>query len=552
MSDPQESPTVVRRPGDVTGAGREPSAFSAPQWARDVGRWSWIVVGALLVLAALFWAAAAIEMVVLAALFAVLFGGTFLPVVDWLHKHRLPRWLGALLVLVFLIALAVFIVLVILYGLVKQLPVIQENLQAAADSINEKLASTSVDQSTLDSMKTAIEGVLKFATTGAAGTVASIASGLASLIFGVFISINILVWVLIQGRKIGAWASRHVPPVPQPVAYAIFANSARFFRGYIFGSTLIGLFNAAVIFLGALVIGVPMPGTLAIVAWMMNYIPFFGAIVSGAFAVLIAYGAGGLSMAIPMLIIVIIANGFLQTLVSQFALGSTLDLHPLVVLFATTAGGILFGAVGGVFAAPFVKIGLDAHARIKAAGVFGGGTPCTGEGDAPGASAAEAGRSCTARGGRGHRHLGGGPWACSQAETPSKTRRPHAGWGGRYAGTGACASASSSWPTWPAGSHWGSPCRASPSGSQCRAPRPRRCCSRWAPASSASSRSPSPSRSSWCSSARPRTRRASTSSTPRRRFGTGSASSRVCSCSPSPPPTARRSCLLPGVRRRRR
>ncbi len=61
-------------------------------------------------------------------------------------------------------------------------------------------------------------------------------------------------------------------------------------------------------------------------------------------------------MAIPMLIIVIIANGFLQTLVSQFALGSALDLHPLVVLFATTAGGILFGAVGGVFAAPFVKI----------------------------------------------------------------------------------------------------------------------------------------------------------------------------------------------------
>jgi predicted PurR-regulated permease PerM len=126
---------------------------------------------------------------------------------------------------------------------------------------------------------------------------------------------------------------------------------------------------------GALIIGVPMPGALGIVAWMMNYIPFFGAIVSGAFAVLIAYGAGELSMAIPMLIIVIIANGFLQTLVSQFALGSALKLHPLVVLFTTTAGGILFGAVGGVFAAPFVKIDLDAHERLKEAGLFGGGAP---------------------------------------------------------------------------------------------------------------------------------------------------------------------------------
>jgi predicted PurR-regulated permease PerM len=370
MSGADDSPIAVR-PAQVADRRREPSAFSAPQWARDVGLWSWIVVGTLLVLVALFFAAAAVEMVVLASLFAILFGGTFLPVVDWLQQRHLPRWLGALLVLVLLIALGIFVALVILYGLVKQLPVIQENLQAALDKIDEALASTSVDQSTLDSMKSALGGVLKFAATGAAGTVADIVAGLASLIFGVFISVNIMMWVLIQGRKIAAWASRHVPPVPQPVAYAIFANSARFFRGYIFGSTLIGLFNAAVVTVGALIIGVPMAGTLGIVAWMMNYIPFFGAIVSGAFAVLVAYGAGGLSMAIPMLIIVIIANGFLQTLVSQFALGTTLRLHPLVVLVATTAGGILFGAVGGVFAAPFVKIGLDAYGRIREAGVFG-------------------------------------------------------------------------------------------------------------------------------------------------------------------------------------
>jgi putative heme transporter len=71
-----------------------------------------------------------------------------------------------------------------------------------------------------------------------------------------------------------------------------------------------------------------------------------------------------------MLIIVIISNGYLQTLVSQFALGSALKLHPLAVLFATTAGSLLFGAIGGVFAAPFLKIGVDAVARLRAAGVF--------------------------------------------------------------------------------------------------------------------------------------------------------------------------------------
>ena len=162
-----------------------------------------------------------------------------------------------------------------------------------------------------------------------------------------------------------------MPPVPQPVAYAMLANSARFFRGYIYGSTIVGLFNGAVIFVGALIIGVPLAATLGLVAWLTNYIPYFGAIISGAFAVLVAWGAGGPSMGVPMLIIVIIANGFLQTLVSQFALGSALNLHPLSVLFATTAGGILFGAVGGVFAAPFLKIGVDSYGLMKDAGLFG-------------------------------------------------------------------------------------------------------------------------------------------------------------------------------------
>ena len=50
---------------------------------------------------------AATKLVVLAALFAMLLGGTFLPVVDWLSRHHVKRWIAAFLVVVFLILLAV-------------------------------------------------------------------------------------------------------------------------------------------------------------------------------------------------------------------------------------------------------------------------------------------------------------------------------------------------------------------------------------------------------------------------------------------------------------
>ena len=354
----------------VTGRG-----FAAPDWAVDIGRWSWIIVGVLLVTAAVLALFSATMVLVMAALFAVLIGGTFLPVVDWLAAHHLKRWMAALLVVVFLIALAVGIALVVVYGVVNQIPEMQERLDAASASIEDALDATSVPTSTVDSVKAGLSDLAQNATGGAAEAIVGVISGVGTLVFGIFIALNILVWAFTQGRQISAWASRHMGPVPPDVGYEIFAGSARFFRGYIWGSTLVGLFNGAVLFVGALVIGVPMAATIAIVAWFTNYIPYFGAIISGTFAVLIALGAGGPSDAIPMLIVVIIANGFLQTLISQFALGSTLKLHPLAVLFATTAGGLLAGAVGGVFAAPFLKIAVDSYGRLRAVGLFGGPGP---------------------------------------------------------------------------------------------------------------------------------------------------------------------------------
>jgi len=151
----------------------------------------------------------------------------------------------------------------------------------------------------------------------------------------------------------------------------LLANSARSLPGYIWGSTIIGWFNRAVMFMGALVLGVPQAATIGIVGWFTNYVPMFGAIIGGPFAVLIDLGAGGLPTALGMLVVVVIANGALQTVVSQFALGATLKLHPLAVLFATTAGTIFFGAIGGIVMAPFLKIAIDAFARLKAVGLFG-------------------------------------------------------------------------------------------------------------------------------------------------------------------------------------
>ncbi|HEY3207970.1 MAG TPA: AI-2E family transporter, partial [Gaiellaceae bacterium] len=143
-------------------------------------------------------------------------------------------------------------------------------------------------------------------------------------------------------------------------------------RGYFRGVTIVAAFNGVVVTLASLVLGVPLAGTIGVVTFVTAYVPYIGAFVSGAFAVVIALGAKGTGTALVMLLVVILANGLLQNLVQPFAMGSALDLNPLVVLVITIGAGCIFGMLGLVLAAPIasaaVHISRDlARARAAAA-----------------------------------------------------------------------------------------------------------------------------------------------------------------------------------------
>ena len=379
-------------------AAAEPRPFARgfiPEWFKRAGVASWYLIGIVIVLTGLAYALHLLAALIVPTLFAVLLGATFMPAVDWLERHHVGRTWGALIMTVLIVVGAFALLALMTVGVIDQWSTIETQVQAAVDWINETLQKLEIDPGLIDSAKQSLTGSAGSWAQGVFGGAIQGISTLATFAFGAFIGLNILVYVLIGGRRIGRWASEHMGPVPPPVGYSILANSARFLRGYVWGSTLIGVFNGAVVALGALVIGVPLAFTIFVVQWLTNYIPMFGAFIGGAFAVLIALGTGGVKDAIWMLIFVLIANGPLQTVISQFALGASLKLSGLVVLFATTGGAILAGALGGIFAAPFVKIGVDAYQQLKAAGLFDdgpegagdAGATAPGEGGPPGADA---------------------------------------------------------------------------------------------------------------------------------------------------------------------
>jgi predicted PurR-regulated permease PerM len=178
--------------------------------------------------------------------------------------------------------------------------------------------------------------------------------GLTSVIFGLSFAALGTFFLLKDGPGMRRWVDGHVG-IPEPVARTISGSIIVSLRGYFRGVTFVAAFNGIVVGIAALILGVPLAGTIAVVTFVTAYIPYIGAVVAGAFAVLLTLGSQGAAVAIAMLIVVILANGLLQNLFQPFAMGSALGLNPLVVLVVTIGAGCLFGMLGLVLAAPLVS-----------------------------------------------------------------------------------------------------------------------------------------------------------------------------------------------------
>ena len=176
--------------------------------------------------------------------------------------------------------------------------------------------------------------------------------------------------------------------VPAPSPASSPARRSASLRGYFLGVTIVAVFNAVVVGVGALILGVPLVGTIAAVTSSAPTSRTSGPGAPGAFTVLLALGGAGTEAALGMIVVQLLANGILQQMIQPFAYGAALGIHPLAVLVVTIAGGALFGAVGLILAAPLVsavmRISADlAQAMAAAAEAEAGGPEPAAAGAAP-------------------------------------------------------------------------------------------------------------------------------------------------------------------------
>lgn len=349
--------------------GEMEAIFSVPDWLRNAGLMAWLLVGVGLFIGAAIWLLGLTQVIVIPVILAAIVASVASPVINWLNRHRVPRALGSILLMLAIVALATGMLLVVVLGITGQATDVSGHLNEAKDTVTGWARDLGLNPDKAENAKNhASSGTTHSVSTLLDGALHGI-EGLSSLVFFLAMTLLSLFFLLKDGPLIRSWAEGHLG-LPKPMARNITQRVIESLRGYFLGVTIVAAFNAVVVTIGALLLGVPLVGTIAAVTFIGAYIPYIGAWAAGAFAVLLALGGAGTEAAAGMVVVQLLANGILQQIVQPFAMGAALGIHPLAVLIVTIAGGALFGAIGLILAAPLTaavtRISADV-ARARAA-----------------------------------------------------------------------------------------------------------------------------------------------------------------------------------------
>jgi predicted PurR-regulated permease PerM len=353
-----------------------PSAI--PGWMTTAGIGAWLVVGMAAVLGLIGWFFTVTASISIPLILAAVVGMIAYPLCERMIARRVPKAAAALIVLLALVAVVVGVVWLVSAGIMSQLPNIQEHLAKGVSVLTADLAKQGIDVTSVNSAISSTQDVAKSSgaagpsvsgglVSSVAGSLSSVLSSLFSAAFSVFICLMLLYYVLSDFPTMTDWISTHMGHLPVEVGQGVIDDAVNAMRGYFRATTITGFAVAAVIGVTMLIMGVPLALTVALVTFLTCYIPFFGAIISGAFAFMIALSSNGMPTAIALLVIVLLTQNVLQTVINAKVMGDSLNLHPLVVLVVTMLGGIFAGILGAALAAPLAALFINAGKRLSAA-----------------------------------------------------------------------------------------------------------------------------------------------------------------------------------------
>ena len=347
----------------------EETASSEGKWFYRVPlrlvRWgvsSWLILGIFAVSVVIYLGLSQLTSLLIPLVVAVVIGMLFSPVVDRLTRTGLAPFVAASLVLIGLVAITALSIFLAVKGIYDQRDLIVEQFSRGWEIIQVWLGERGIS---LDNIDQAFQTVNTGISSGASGAIQAGLSSVFAFTLGLLIGLFLLFYVLKDWHVIRDWVARHMGLIPADVGAGVINDATRSIRSYFAGLAVTAAPVAFLIGVAMLILDIPLAFTVMLVTFVTSFIPYLGAIVSGAFAVLVALGAAGVREAIIILVVVIVAQNVLQTLMLTKITSDKLAIHPIVNLGSTIIGATLAGVVGATLSAPAVATMISVSRRLS-------------------------------------------------------------------------------------------------------------------------------------------------------------------------------------------
>lgn len=362
------------RPRTITTPG-SPDRVEIPPGLRLATAYAWRLLVLAGAAAVAVWLIITFKLLVIPLLVAILITALLYPGFLLMLRLRMPRWLAIVVSVLGTLAIVVGLVWLVVWQISQEAGEVRvraaESVVALRDwALESGLLTETQIQDLLDSAVMFLQDQSETLLSGALSVGTSVGHFGAGLLLALFI----LICLLADGADIWRWTLRLFPRKARPAVDASARNGWRTLINYARTQIMVATIDAIGIGIGALLLGVPLAIPIAVLVFLGAFVPFVGAIVTGAVAVVIALVYNGLWIGVAMLAVVLLVQQVESHLLQPLLMGSAVKVHPLAVVLVVAGGSMIGGIAGALFAVPVAAF-VNVVAATLASGSWRTGLP---------------------------------------------------------------------------------------------------------------------------------------------------------------------------------
>tara|TARA_Y100000310_G_C20698841_1_gene827791 strand:- start:3909 stop:4937 length:1029 start_codon:yes stop_codon:yes gene_type:complete len=285
-------------------------------------------------------------------LFGLILSILFDPAIDFLQKMRVPRVLGTMGVYFVFFGILAFIIWGTAPLFVNEIQRFSRLFPQYFETLAPILQGLGVAAfSDVQSFFDALSGGFQALSSNIFNALFAIFGGIFSTIF----VLSIAIFLSLEEKSIERTIGLLFPKRHEAFALDLWARSQRKVSGWFASRLITSIFVGIATYLTLILFNVQYPFSLALLAFVLNFIPIIGPLITGLLITLIVVLDSPLK-AVFILIAFVLIQQIEGNILTPLLTKRFLGIPPALVLIALAVGGELWGIMGAILAIPLVGI----------------------------------------------------------------------------------------------------------------------------------------------------------------------------------------------------